>query len=174
MRMNMSVIANRILCACAACLMTITLSACSGGNSGSSEPAANNNQQESRSARPTPAIGGRGDKAAQYEMLTSGGSFHVVVTPNKKIRANTPVDLKVKVTTGTNREDILSDAELSFSASMTEEGGGLDQQPQISQNSDGTFTVSGVTLPKAGMWDLNFEITQGGTTESARTSMNIM
>jgi hypothetical protein len=57
--------------------------------------------------------------------------------------------------------------EMMFTATMPSHGHGMNTEPQVIANDDGTFGVTGMLLHMEGWWEMTADVTVMGTTERA-------
>lgn len=60
----------------------------------------------------------------------------------------------------------VADAELTLTESMPMMGHGMDSEPTITANGDGTFDVGNLEYSMEGLWHFNFTITSGERSDS--------
>jgi hypothetical protein len=61
---------------------------------------------------------------------------------------------------------LIEDAEVTFTPSMPSMGHGMEEDPVVTANGDGTFTVSNLAFSMGGTWLFAIEITSGETTDT--------
>ena len=96
---------------------------------------------------------------------TDGGSFVVTYTTDPApIPSNDyfTVTLSVFDADGTTP---LSDAAVVMDAEMTAHGHGMNVDPVVTDNGDGTFSASPFLFQMTGHWTIVFAVTHDGTTE---------
>lgn len=67
----------------------------------------------------------------------------------------------------------LRDAILVIDAGMPEHNHGMNRNPRITRNDDGSFTAAGMLFHMPGRWALYFDITRGGIIDRAEASIEL-
>ncbi|MHC5026674.1 MAG: hypothetical protein ACYTGR_07955 [Planctomycetota bacterium] len=81
---------------------------------------------------------------------------------------NDPFDAEVWITRGTT-----DDLVLEIDARMPHHKHGMNVRPTITKRDDGSYLVEGLLLHMPGYWEMYFDVTRGGLTERAQTSMEL-
>lgn len=67
----------------------------------------------------------------------------------------------------------LRDAILVIDAGMPEHNHGMNRNPRITRNDDGSYTAAGMLFHMPGRWALYFDITRSGLVERAEASIEL-
>lgn len=137
-----------------ACTLTVTLAACT--------------KEDGDSGHEHHEHHGHGETVTTA--MTEGGSFEVsFAVPDGGFPLSEEFDLVFTV----NAEDgsPAADAELAVTAWMPDHGHGMNQEPTMTPNGDGTFVASGMLLHMSGAWDVYADVQLDGATESATLSI---
>ncbi len=109
-----------------------------------------------------------------FTAVSNDGAYFVAARPSSQpVPLNEPFELLVAVTRAEQRDTPLQRVRLDFDADMPEHRHGMNTQPLVSANADGTFTVRGVQLHMPGYWELYADVTQDGVTERAQFSVTL-
>ena len=65
-----------------------------------------------------------------------------------------------------DQTELQATAELTFEGSMPTMGHGMDEDPVITPNGDGTFAVTNIAFNMAGQWQFDFVVTVGMMTDT--------
>ncbi|MFT4621897.1 MAG: hypothetical protein ACI8PZ_000549 [Myxococcota bacterium] len=111
--------------------------------------------------------GAGGTHDLSTEVMSDGGSFMVSYMPSvDPIPLSEPFDLTVMVADATSG-DMVMGADLTFAATMPDHGHGMNTEPAITANADGSFTVTGMLFHMEGWWMMTAGITVDSSTEMA-------
>jgi hypothetical protein len=154
--------AHRIFATLLACSSLAIFVACGSAEQDDAEDNANNNEQldESRS------------------QLSDGGSFMVMYSPDPEpIPFNELFDLVVMVHDGEDHSEMLMDADIEVDATMPAHGHGMNTEPSVTREDDGSFLVEGMKFHMRSedaeqRWEIHIEATHEETTETA--TFNVM
>jgi hypothetical protein len=101
------------------------------------------------------------------EAMTDGGSYSVMYVPSvDPIPLSEPFELTVSVMDPTSGDVVMAD-DMMFTATMPSHGHGMNTEPQVVANDDGTFGVTGMLLHMEGWWEMTVDVSVMGTTERA-------
>ena len=101
------------------------------------------------------------------QVASTIGNYQVHYELPDPIPLNEPFSLKAWV--GPKPES----TQLVVDAGMPHHHHGMNQQPQIEQQADGSYTVDGMLFHMPGYWEIYFDITRGPVTERAQVSVEI-
>ncbi len=104
------------------------------------------------------------------EAMTEGGSYAVSFAV---LEQGFPLseEFDLAFTVANADKSPAADVELSVTAWMPNHGHGMNQEPIVTANGDGTFLVAGMLLHMSGAWDVYADVQFEGTTESATLSI---
>ncbi|MFT7671386.1 MAG: hypothetical protein ACI8X5_004104 [Planctomycetota bacterium] len=94
------------------------------------------------------------DYLMEPEIIEFGERFSILVTPQR-------VDGGV------------FSAKLAVDARMPEHGHGMNREPQLEYNQDGSVTVTNLYFHMPGYWEVYFDFTVGAITERAQYSIDV-
>ena len=98
--------------------------------------------------------------------MTDGGSYEVAFTvPDQGFLLSEEFDLSFTVREADGASAL--DASLEVTAWMPDHGHGMNQEPTVTANGDGSFVAAGMLLHMTGAWDVYADVTVAGETESA-------
>ena len=101
------------------------------------------------------------------EVMTDGGSYMVMYESSvDPIPLSEPFELTITVMDHMTGDMVMAD-EMMFTATMPSHGHGMNTEPQVIANDDGTFGVTGMLLHMEGWWEMTADVTVMGTTERA-------
>jgi DNA-binding beta-propeller fold protein YncE len=110
----------------------------------------------------------------QRAIVSNDGSYLVEFrTRPDTIPINDMFSIDVRVSRAASGEAMPADYDLSVDAGMPEHLHGMNTEPKIQHNSDGTFTVRGMQFHMAGYWELYFDISAGGISERAQIGVTL-
>ena len=107
------------------------------------------------------------------EKMTDGYTYYVEYQPTPDpIPHNELFTIDVSVWETEAKDTPLTDAAIAVDATMPAHGHGMNTEPTITDNEDGTFTVEGMKFHMESptpeeKWVIGVEVTQGETTETA-------
>ena len=102
--------------------------------------------------------------------MTEQGGYEVAFeVPDGGFPLSEEFDLAFTVATADGTP--AADAELSVTAWMPDHGHGMNQEPTVTSNGDGTFLAAGMLLHMSGAWDVYADVSVDGATESATLSI---
>ncbi|GMU80574.1 MAG: hypothetical protein AMXMBFR47_04450 [Planctomycetota bacterium] len=109
---------------------------------------------------------------ARGEYEAAGKSFRVVFTTAPlPIPMNEPFEIRARI------EPIggspLGEASLRVDAAMPDHRHGMNTQPQVTREADGTWRVRGMLLHMPGYWELYFDLERDGETERAQYNFEL-
>lgn len=109
------------------------------------------------------------DAARGAAIESNSKTYYVVFTPNPTpIPLNTTFSAHVDVYQNANRAQRARGVILSVDALMPEHNHGMNTEPTINSNEDGSFDVSGLLFHMPGKWELYFDIREGRYLERAQ------
>jgi len=129
--------------------------------------------------RPVTGLGadaGEADKdtAEVRGALTSSGSFYVEWMPETgSLSLNEIEVLQVRVLDPENRQDPIDGAVVTVNARMPDHNHGLNLEPRVEMNENGSATVSGFLLHMEGIWEVEFGVALEGQMERARFEVDL-
>lgn len=110
----------------------------------------------------------------QYAIISSDGSYLVEFrTRPSAIPMNDVFAMDVRVSRIASNEAMPAQYDLSVDADMPEHLHGMNTQPKVTRNDDGTFTARGMQLHMSGYWELYFDISAGGMSERAQLGVTL-
>lgn len=102
------------------------------------------------------------------EALTDNGTWRVRYTPDPDpIPLNDLFELRVEVTRADDDTPLADTAVLDVEARMPAHNHGMNVEPEIAREADGSFTVTGMQMHMPGAWELYVDIEEGGVVERA-------
>ena len=102
------------------------------------------------------------------EALTDGESYWVAwESAPTPIPYNDYFDLRVSVFDASDASTLVVAASITADANMPAHGHGMNTEPVVTSNDDGTFEVAGMLFHMEGEWELDVAVTVDGATEVA-------
>lgn len=104
------------------------------------------------------------------EQMSNAGHYLVRwCTLPEPLPLNEPFEVRVRVQRSNG--DPVPDAtcRVAVDAAMPHHGHGMNVQPELIPNADGSHSARGMLFHMGGAWTLYFDITEGGITERAQT-----
>jgi hypothetical protein len=109
------------------------------------------------------------DAAKGAAIESNSGTYYVVFAPNPNpVPLNGTFSAHVDVYQNGNRAQRAPGVVLSVDALMPEHNHGMNTEPTIKSNSNGSFDVSGLLFHMPGKWELYFDIKDGRYLERAQ------
>lgn len=99
------------------------------------------------------------------EALSDDGHFYVTYAIDGDPGVRDEFTLLVSVYDA-DQTALIEDAAVTFTPSMPSMGHGMEEDPVVTANGDGTFTVSNLAFSMGGTWLFAIEITSGETTDT--------
>ncbi len=103
-------------------------------------------------------------RALSSAMGTYYVSFHPLPDP---VPLNQPFTLSVAVYDGVDHTKLLPDTTVEVSARMPAHNHGMNLEPQVTSNGDGTAKVDGMLFHMAGHWELYIDVVRDADIERA-------
>ena len=102
---------------------------------------------------------------------TDGATWNVTYeVPAGSIPLSEEFDLMVTVHAAADATAMATAATVSVTADMPDHGHGMNQEPVVTANGDGTFLAEGMLFHMEGGWDIYVTVTEGDTVEVAKLS----
>lgn len=115
--------------------------------------------------------GDHGEGETVTMAATDGGTWEVMMTlPDAGVQTSEEFDLTFMVHNASD-DSMVMDADLAVTAWMPDHGHGMNQEPVVASNGDGSFTADGMLFHMTGYWEVIADVTVGGSTESATLSI---
>jgi hypothetical protein len=109
------------------------------------------------------------DAAKGAAVESNSGTYYVVFAPNPNpVPLNNTFSAHVDVYKNGNKAQRAQGVVLAVDALMPEHNHGMNTEPTIKSNSDGSFDVSGLLFHMPGKWELYFDIQDGRYLERAQ------
>jgi hypothetical protein len=110
----------------------------------------------------------------RYGAVSNDKTYFVAYksTPNP-IPLNELFELSVWVYPANDHSRPLTDVKLHADAAMPEHDHGMNTQPKVRPNNDGSFRVSGMQFHMPGHWQLYLDVTRGAVTERAQFDIEL-
>lgn len=129
----------------------------SGGSSRATEP-------ERTAPPPTP------NERGEYE--AAGKTFRVVFTTAPlPIPMNEPFEIRAQIEPVGEKPP--GEVKLRVDAAMPDHRHGMNTQPQVTREADGSWRVRGMLLHMPGYWELYFDLERDGETERAQYNFEL-
>jgi hypothetical protein len=107
-------------------------------------------------------------------IVSNDGSYYVIYTTEPEaIPLNETFDVKVRIFDAVDRFRLLTDVRLDIDGRMPDHRHGMNREPRITRNDDGSFLVTGMLFHMPGYWELHFDITRDGATERAQAEVTL-
>ncbi len=102
-------------------------------------------------------------------VASNDGTFYVEysIDPHP-LPLNEVFSLHIAIFDAADRSRRLTDVELAVDGRMPMHRHGMNREPVITRNEDGTFTVAGMLFHMPGDWVFHFDVTRQGITERAQ------
>lgn len=99
---------------------------------------------------------------------TAMGTYYVTFQPlPDPVPMNAPFGLKVQVYDGADHAKLLADTTVNVNARMPAHNHGMNLEPQVVSNGDGTAQVGGMLFHMAGHWELYIDVVRDADIERA-------
>lgn len=110
--------------------------------------------------------------SAPQRLESNDGSFLVLYrTRPDPIPTNEPFSIDVWVYDAKRGQTLLSEIEVVADAGMPEHAHGMNVQPRVWKQNDGSSLITGMLFHMPGRWELYFDITRGEVTERAQAEV---
>lgn len=107
------------------------------------------------------------------EVMSDNGDFMVMwqAVP-EPIPLNELFSLSVMVHDSSGQTMLATSELTDADATMPAHGHGMNTAPEVTANGDGSFVVDGMQFHMAGEWEITFDVTDGGVSDVARTTVD--
>ncbi len=104
------------------------------------------------------------------EQASNAGNYVVRwCTLPEPLPLNEPFEVRVRVRRANGESLPEATCRVAVDAAMPHHGHGMNVQPELIPNADGSHSARGMLFHMGGAWTLYFDITEGGITERAQT-----
>ncbi|WP_168210903.1 FixH family protein [Persicimonas caeni] len=113
------------------------------------------------------------DSGESRAKLTESGAFYVAYTPSPDpIPFNQLFELDVEVWESADMANAVADADVSVEVTMPAHGHGMNTEPTVTNNDDGTYLVEGMKFhmesqSPAERWEIAVSVDRDGTADTA-------
>ena len=112
-----------------------------------------------------------GDRDAVTSVDTDSWTVSYAV-PGGDIPLSEEFALEVTVHAAGDPASPATSAEVAVTAIMPDHDHGMNQEPTVTANGDGTFTADGMLFHMSGYWEIIVDVTADGSMETARLGAN--
>ena len=112
-----------------------------------------------------------GDRDAVTSIDTDSWTVSYAV-PGGDIPLSEEFALEVTVHAAGDPASPATSAEVAVTAIMPDHDHGMNQEPTVTANGDGTFTADGMLFHMSGYWEIIVDVTADGSMETARLGAN--
>jgi hypothetical protein len=121
-----------------------------------------------------PSVPPAGPDESWSGVLSNDGAYYVAYRPDPDpIPLNEVFDIDVRIFDGDDHAKAVDDVTLDVDGRMPQHRHGMNRLPEVTRNTDGSWTVTGMLFHMPGRWELYFDITRGGVTERAQVAVNL-
>ncbi|NNF44044.1 MAG: hypothetical protein HKN62_13565 [Phycisphaerales bacterium] len=109
-----------------------------------------------------------------HEVVSTSGRYLVrYETDPAAIPLNDVFGLRARIFDAARTDTPLRSVTLTVDARMPAHRHGMNREPEITLEPDGTFLVSGMLMHMPGAWELHFDVTRGAVTERAQVDVTL-
>jgi len=110
--------------------------------------------------------------SAPHRLESNDGSFLVLYrTRPDPIPTNEPFSIDVWVYDAKRGQALLSQIDVTADAGMPEHAHGMNVEPRVWKQNDGSSLITGMLFHMPGRWELYFDISRGEVTERAQAEV---
>ncbi len=106
---------------------------------------------------------------ADGQVESEQGRYWIAIAPvGGQVPLSEEFDLWVEVEAAGGDHAPAVGAQITVTADMPAHGHGMNQEPTVTANGDGSFLAAGMLFHMSGHWEVIIDLSEGGSTDSAR------